>query len=80
MELKVDYVSDIHLTHYVKYDADISVINKFIMKNIGNQSKGEILVIAGDIDENLDRVNAVLNCCLNYYEKVTIVTKKRFFG
>ena len=45
MELKVDYVSDIHLTHYVKYDADISVINKFIMKNIGNQSKGEILLL-----------------------------------
>lgn len=74
MELKVDYVSDIHLTHYVKYDADISVINKFIMKNIGNQSKGEILVIAGDIDENLDRVNAVLNCCLDYYEKVIFVS------
>ena len=37
------------------------------------QVKGDILVVAGDIDEDINRVSELLYSCSKYYKKVIFV-------
>ena len=68
MNLNVDYVSDVHLAFYVKNN-----INAFIYKNISKKQKSDILVIAGDIDERVDRLVTFIETCTKYYSKVIFI-------
>lgn len=71
MEVKVDYVSDVHLGFYIDIKSTKN-INKFVDNKI-NSHNGDILVIAGDISEYNDVVFEFLNLCSKYYDKVFFV-------
>ena len=44
MELNIDYVSDLHLTHYISKNESITKIDKLVQDKISMQVKGDILV------------------------------------
>ena len=73
MKLNIDYVSDLHLTHYISKKESITKIDKLVQDKISMQVKGDILVIAGDIDEDINRVSELLYSCSKYYKKVIFV-------
>lgn len=73
MELNIDYVSDLHLTHYISKNESITKIDKLVQDKISMQVKGNILVVAGDIDEDINRVSELLYSCSKYYKKVIFV-------
>lgn len=73
MELNIDYVSDLHLTHYISKKESITKIDKLVQDKISMQVKGDILVVAGDIDEDINRVSELLYSCSKYYKKVIFV-------
>ena len=73
MELNIDYVSDLHLTHYISKNESITKIDKLVQDKISMQVKGDILVVAGDIDEDINRVSELLYSCSKYYKKVIFV-------
>lgn len=73
MELDIDYVSDLHLPFYVSKDKNIKEIDKLVKDKIYPQVKSNILVIAGDIDEDIDRMCELLYSCSKYYEKVIFI-------
>ena len=43
---------------------------KLVQDKISMQVKGDILVVAGDIDEDINRVSELLYSCSKYYKKV----------
>ena len=71
MELNIDYISDLHLTHYISKKESITKIDKLVQDKISMQVKGDILVVAGDIDEDINRVGELLYSCSKYYKKVS---------
>lgn len=74
--LNVDYISDLHLSFYIKSDNNgysIESIKEFVEKNIKSKVKGEILVIAGDISEFIESSIVFLEECAKYYTKVLFV-------
>ena len=71
MELNIDYISDLHLTHYISKKESITKIDKLVQDKISMQVKGDILVVAGDIDEDINRVSELLYSCSKYYKKVS---------
>ena len=73
MKLNIDYVSDLHLTHYISKKESITKIDKLVQDKISMQVKGDILVVAGDIDEDINRVSELLYSCSKYYKKVIFV-------
>lgn len=73
MELNINYVSDLHLTHYISKKESITKIDKLVQDKISMQVKGDILVVAGDIDEDINRVSELLYSCSKYYKKVIFV-------
>ena len=73
MKLNIDYVSDLHLTHYISKNESITKIDKLVQDKISMQVKGDILVVAGDIDEDINRVSELLYSCSKYYKKVIFV-------
>ncbi len=75
-ELTIDYVSDLHLSFYIKakdYGYDKDDLVSFIENNIKPKVKGEILVIAGDLSEFVESNITFLKICLKYYKKVFYV-------
>ena len=56
MKLDIDYVSDLHLGFYASKLDKIELIDKLVEEKIKPQVNSNILVIAGDIDEDIDRV------------------------
>ena len=73
MKLNIDYVSDLHLTRYISKNESITKIDKLVQDKISMQVKGDILVVAGDIDEDINRVSELLYSCSKYYKKVIFV-------
>ncbi|MDD7150958.1 MAG: metallophosphoesterase, partial [Bacilli bacterium] len=73
MKLNVDYVSDLHLGFYIKDLNSTEEINKFVIDKIKPKVKSSVLVIAGDIDEDINRVSELLYSCSKYYKKVIFV-------
>lgn len=75
--LQIDYISDIHLGFYLPYDNSLhfkkSDIKNFIDINILPKKVGEILVIAGDICEDVTCIIDFLTECSKHYEKVLFV-------
>ena len=74
--LNVDYISDLHLSFYIKSDNNgysIESIKEFIDKNIKPKVNGQILVIAGDISEFIKSSIVFLEECAKYYDKVLFV-------
>ncbi len=74
--LNVDYLSDLHLSFYIKsngngYNKDS--IERFVEKNIKPKVKGDVLVIAGDISEFIDSSIMFLEECSKYYAKIFFV-------
>lgn len=43
MKLNIDYVSDLHLTHYISKNESITKIDKLVQDKISMQVKGDIL-------------------------------------
>lgn len=75
-ELKVDYVSDLHLSFYLKaksYGYDETAMEKFIEEKLAHQMKGDVLVIAGDLSEYVESGFRFLELCSKYYDKVFFV-------
>lgn len=73
MTLDIDYVSDVHLGFYANKCEKIELIDKLVMNKIKPQAKAKILVVAGDIDENVDRVCEFLYACSKCYSKVIFI-------
>ena len=73
MKLNIDYVSDIHLGFYVSKNKDLKLIRKFVDEKIKSQANSPILVIAGDIDEDIDIVCEFLYSCSKYYDKTIFI-------
>ena len=75
--LFVDYVSDLHLAHYLKPAKNTGFseknIKNFISKKIASKAKGEILIIAGDLSEFIQSNIFFLNECTKYYKKVLYI-------
>lgn len=74
--LNVDYISDLHLSFYIKSNSNgysTMSIKEFVEKNIKPKVKGEILVIAGDISEFIESGIMFLEECAKYYAKVFFV-------
>ena len=74
--LKVDYVSDLHLSYYIKaysYGYDKEDLINFITKNIVPKIRSDVLVIAGDVSEFTKSVIIFLEICSKYYEKIIYV-------
>jgi len=74
--LNVDYISDLHLSFYIKSNCNgysKEDIERFIEKNIKPKIKGNVLVIAGDISEFIDSSIAFLEECSKYYDKIFFV-------
>ena len=77
MVLKVDYISDLHMgfiignkrTNHAKV---IASINGFVDSTIP-EDKGDVLVIAGDVDEYNNNIVYTLNRYAEYYEKIFFV-------
>lgn len=74
--LRVDYISDLHLGFYLPYDSDVHFrkedIKSFVEKAIKPQVNGEILLIAGDICEDVDCLVTFLKETSKYYKKVFV--------
>ena len=70
MRLDIDYVSDMHLNFYIK---NINLIEDFLYDKIKGQVGSNILVIAGDISEDVDMIKKTLEVLNNYYEKIIYV-------
>ena len=73
MKLDIDYVSDLHLGFYASKLDKIELIDKLVEEKIKPQVNSNILVIAGDIDEDIDRVCEFLYACSKYYSKVIFI-------
>ncbi len=74
--LNVDYISDLHLSFYIKSsDTGYSIksIQEFIEKNIKPKVNGEILVVAGDISEFIESGILFMEECSKYYDKVFFI-------
>lgn len=74
--LKVDYVSDLHLSYYIKvhsYGYDKEDLINFITKNIVPKIRSDVLVIAGDVSEFTKSVIIFLEICSKYYDKIIYV-------
>ena len=75
-ELVVDYISDLHLSFYLKASSngyEEIQMDEFISRVIEPQAKGEILVVAGDITEFTKHGVLFLKKCAKYYKKVFFV-------
>ena len=75
-ELTVDYISDLHLSFYLKASSegyDEKAMDTFITKNIAPKVCGEVLVIAGDLTEFTRSGFKFLELCSKYYSKVFYV-------
>lgn len=75
-KLTIDYISDLHLSFYIKskeYGYDEKDIESFLRINIQPKVKGEILIIAGDLSEFVESNIVFLKQCLKYYKKVLYV-------
>src|SRR5258708_3863773 len=71
--LKVDFISDIHVDHYVSInlpkETQKTQIHKFCKKLIP-ENPGEVLIIPGDISHFNFQSKLLLECFANLYEKV----------
>lgn len=72
MEVKVDYVSDVHLGFYID-TKNTENVKSFVDSKIAVGCKGDILVVAGDISEYNDILFEFLDSCSKYYDKVFFV-------
>lgn len=76
-KLVIDYISDLHLGFYLPYNQNTKFnkndIKYFVNTVIKPKIKGEVLVIAGDICEDIDVLIEFLNKCSNYYERIFFV-------
>ena len=70
MRLDIDYVSDMHLNFYIK---NVDLIEGFFNDKVRVQVGSNILVIAGDISEDIDMIRKTLEVLNNYYEKIIYV-------
>ena len=57
MRLDIDYVSDMHLNFYIK---NVDLIEGFFNDKVRGQVGSNILVIAGDISEDIDMIRKTL--------------------
>lgn len=73
MILDIDYVSDLHLGFYIHNIDSIEEINKLVINKIKPQIKSNILVIAGDINENVNTLCEFMYACSKYYSKVIFI-------
>ena len=67
MNLQIDYISDLHLDFYIKNSNDIE---EFISKNIKPKINGELLILAGDITDNLNLLVNFLELLKVNYSKI----------
>ena len=74
MTLNIDYVSDLHLAFYIKDLNSTEEINKFVVDKIKPKVKSSVLVIAGDINENVNTLCEFVYACSKYYSKVIFIT------
>lgn len=75
-QLTLDYISDLHLSFYLKASSDgydEHEMETFISKNIAPKVNGEVLVIAGDLTEFTKSGFKFLELCSKYYSKVFFV-------
>lgn len=75
-QLRIDYVSDLHLSYYIKahsYGYDKTDMERFIKENIEPKVNGDILVVAGDLSEFTKSAIEFLKLCSAYYDKVIYV-------
>lgn len=75
--MKIDYVSDLHLSHYVSLKKNpqkqSNQVQAFIEKYFISNSKGQVLVLAGDYSEyNLQTIPMIETFAL-YYQHVLVV-------
>ena len=73
MELNIDYVSDLHLGFYITNLNSTKEINKLVVDKILPKIKSETLVIAGDINENINTLCEFVYACSKYYNKVIFI-------
>lgn len=73
MQLNIDYVSDVHLNHYVGKEKEIKTIDELVEQKIKTKINSHLLTIAGDINEDISKVHDFLNACAKYYQKVIFI-------
>lgn len=76
-KLKVDYISDLHLNHYVRWDKNQIKWEKNTRvwgRTLLQTKQGEVLVIAGDFSEWNHQTLWFLEECAKQYEQVFFVT------
>ncbi len=77
MSIKIDYISDLHVDHWnkkynIKYPCGAVENNPLNMENFKN-SKSKILIVAGDISDDLELSIKKLKEISKYYDKVLFV-------
>lgn len=76
-KLLVDYVSDLHLGFYLPYDSKLRFsredIARLVEKEIIPKKQGEILMVGGDICEDIDAFVYFVEECAKVYERVFFV-------
>lgn len=75
--LKIDYISDLHLGFYLPMNREY-LFNKddvitFVKQTIAKKYSGDILVLAGDINEIPENIVMFINECKKYYKKIFFV-------
>lgn len=69
-DLKIDYISDIHITTYLKSSKlTQNKVDKFI-ERLNNVGKSDYLFLAGDISEHNTAIIKVLKSLSKHYKKV----------
>lgn len=76
-ELKVDYLSDMHLSFYIRYQSNsIGYLPEELEKiayAITSKKVGDVLVVAGDLSENVEANVYLLGLLAQSYKKVFYV-------
>lgn len=71
--MNFDYVSDLHLNFYIGNEKPFSNVQDLVKTTIAPKVKSEVIVIAGDINESVDRLSEFLYCLSKYYKQIIFI-------
>ena len=71
--MNFDYVSDLHLNFYIGNEKTFSNVEDLVKTTIAPKVKSEVIVIAGDINESVDRLSEFLYCLSKYYKQIIFI-------
>ena len=71
--MNFDYVSDLHLNFYIGNEKPFSNVEDLVKTTIAPKVKSEVIVIAGDINESVDRLSEFLYCLSKYYKQIIFI-------